>query len=534
MDDILSRQSHEGEQNERVLNQHRHGNGGCDSNENQQQQEHDVEQYILEQQQALPKLLPRHHIPLNQALHIINEHLESVAIQHVKEAHDVSNAMQNNSTTPSRRRPPKSPLKALVDSYNYTYNPSSSSPSSSSGSMSTNFVLPNSGADNDILFPPPLPGELQLPFNQQLTLKRLLDAAVGIVCYGANHHQNAASASTFIGITATAHSGLLCLPVYIVRGAEYERVARYHNWTEMQVSRMHLLSNNFATAGWETSNVHRYKEAVDYLTRASLVNRNLFARRALHWLTRYKPKYFERSELESPAQFRFEFIQAIQCKHRQKAIRLGRLIVKVDDPAPSETPLVPKMRRTGESDIMVRPDATFCIGMKPRQQKAMSANNIGYLLQHGSINNGITIEPDIEEAIVYYEIAVAWGNYIAAGNLGFIHHSHFGNFEKALKLYELAIEKGERNFTPRNLALLLMEKKFASQDYVYAAKCLLLGVQGGDAACKLKCVRTLNRVCRSWKFKLNATAQLKRQCASVLQQQKVHSHINTKMVRASY
>lgn len=436
----------------------------------------------------LPKTLSRHEIPLRQALRIINQRLATTSTP--------------TTITPPRLTPPKP--------FYFTTTRTPLPPSPQHSLYPNIHNTPSTGSPLVLCTPPPLPPASPAPSTVPTSptvvslLVRMLDSAAGIVPQ--HNHTNSPSTTrqTHTGLTATSRAGLACLPLPIVRGVEHERLARFHNWTEMQISCMHaLLSPHTSPKTWDITQIHDSSLALDYLTRASLVDRNKFARRALNWLTGDQQGKQTRQQFNSPADTRFAFFRAVESGDRRRAVKLGRLVVRNED---NETDI----------DVKVRADATIVMGMKPREQKAMAANNIGYLLQHGSVKR----EQNIKEAIRYYEMAVAWGSPAAACNLAHLLHcdDESDGLERARRLYELAIERGERNFAPRNLGLLLTEGKCTNaDDVVYAAQCLLLGVREGDGTARMKCRKTLAKICRSFKFKMSASSELRKECVAAFQ-----------------
>lgn len=323
-------------------------------------------------------------------------------------------------------------------------------------------------------------------------LIQLMDAAVGIQ----------QKSNEYIGITLSSHMACKSLPLYFARGIEYESAARILNFTEMDITLIHQLlklihSDVQDMRNWYVGDIKDMSCAVEYVMRATLTG-NRFAKRVLDWLT----PDGGRGVVTTTNGGRAEYIRAIRDGERERAIQLGR------------------MMGGGETgDERVRADETVVMTMPPREQKAMSANNIGYLLQHG----GQDIEADITESIKYYEMAVAWGSAPAASNLGHLYHcgtddsSISPDGARAERLYHLAIERGERNFAPRNLALLYMRGGHGvKSDMAEAARCLLLGIEQGDGQARAKCRKSMQAVIRSWKFKFFPSS-LKQQCLGSLE-----------------
>lgn len=320
---------------------------------------------------------------------------------------------------------------------------------------------------------------------------QLMDAAVGVQRQG----------DEFIGITLSSHLGCKSLPLYMVRGIEYENAARLLNWTEMDIGRIHKMLEIVHDEGkdmrnWFVGDVKDMTCATEYVMRATLTG-NRFAKRVLDWLS---PKGGQGVETTINGG-RAEYIRAIREGERERAIQLGRMM------AGGET-----------GNNKVRADETIVMTMAPREQKAMSANNIGFLLQHGSGD----VEVNVSESIKYYEMAIAWGSAAAASNLGYVYQCGVKNSNvipdgpRATRLYHLAIERGERNFAPRNLALLYLRGcQGVKVDVAEAARCLLLGIEQGDAQARAKCRKTLQSLVRSWRFKLVAYS-LRQQCLSAL------------------
>lgn len=286
--------------------------------------------------------------------------------------------------------------------------------------------------------------------------------------------------------------------------------------------------------------------ATDYLTRAT-ITRNRYARRLLNWL---KPHMTMTSVLQSPVHVARGFVEAVKQRDRERAIKLGRMIEAWDggqwwihhdrkynnnfSATTTGDTAHDFMNRGGFGDtghtraveqyqdgldkrvrMQVRPDATMVLGMKPREQKAMAANNIAFLLHHG--NEQHEIERDINEAVRYYEMAVAWGSASAACNLAHLYHHEYGLGKKALGYYELALERGERNFTPRNIAQLLQNGTHdLPPNTVQAAYWLVIGIAQGDAQARMKCRTSLKHLTTSLRYRFLAPPDVKRQCERVL------------------
>lgn len=321
---------------------------------------------------------------------------------------------------------------------------------------------------------------------------QLMDAAVGVQ----------RKSNEYIGITLSSHMACKSLPLYFARGIEYESAARLLNYTEMDIGLIHQVLKSVHSdvqdmRNWYIGDIKDMNCAIEYVMRATLAG-NRFAKQILDWLT----PDGGRGVVTTTNGGRSEYIRAIREGERERAIQLGR------------------MMGGGETgDERVRPDETVVLAMPPREQKAMAANNIGYLLQHG----GQDIDVDITESIKYYEMAVAWGSAAAASNLGYLYQcgtedsSIAPDGARAERLYHLAIERGERNFAPRNLALLYMRSCHGiKSDLAEAARCLLLGIEQGDGQARAKCRKSMQTIIRSWKFKFFPSA-LKQQCYGALE-----------------
>lgn len=306
--------------------------------------------------------------------------------------------------------------------------------------------------------------------------KRLLDSAVGIVI--GSHGVS--------GITLSSHAGCACLPPYLVRRVEYEAAMRQLNCSEMVIGRMHAMFND----RWYYGDVRDANAAGEYLIRATLVG-NRFAKRVLDWLAPERSKGLHTTQNGG----REEYIRAIRDGERERAVEIGRYVVACGA----------KVKGTGGTTPTrgtVRPDATMLMKMPNNEQKALAANNIGFILAHGESG----LEKDIPEAMYYYEMAIKWGSASAANNLAFL--LHYGadgdispNGAKAKLLYELAIERGERNYAPRNLGVLLHQGAPGVRvDLDGAAQSLLLGLREGNHTGMVKCAKTMQILLRSWRF----------------------------------
>lgn len=313
-----------------------------------------------------------------------------------------------------------------------------------------------------------------------------LDGAVGLIrdCERGTYHAT----------TLSAVAGLRALPVYLVRRVEYESAMRRLNMSEMSIG---ALQTRFDEDVWYFGDIKHRERGVDYLLRATLCG-NRFASRVLIWLAPERATGI--SVYKDGA--REECLRAIRDCDRGRAVELGRMM---------EAAHV----RGGQG--FGRPDATMLVSMKPKEQKAMAANNIGYLLLHGAGG----VQQDVGEGMRYYEMAVAWGSAAAASNLGFVYYAGAGTVRrdayKAKQLYELAIERGERNFAPRNLAILLHHGgRGVKADVGEAARWLLVGIrEADDIAARAKCRKSLGLLMRSWRMRF-VSGTLRTECVATL------------------
>lgn len=288
------------------------------------------------------------------------------------------------------------------------------------------------------------------------------------------------------GGTVSGEGGLRSLPAYVVRRVEYERVMRRANCSEMEIAAMH---GEFSDC-WYYGDVKDMKGGADYLMRACVCG-NMFARRVLEWLAPEEARGLGGGGMVGGKE---EWFRAIRMGERERAVELGRMV-------------------GGEG---VRPDATMLIRMGVREQRALAANNIGWMLAHGH-----GVEQDVEEAICYYDMAMQWGSAAACSNKGFLLHYGADDMvprdgNAARELYELAIERGERDHAPRNLGLLLARGGGGiRRDVAKGARWLLVGLREGDEMARERCAESLRRVVRSWRMAVWAPA-LRSECLAAL------------------
>lgn len=292
------------------------------------------------------------------------------------------------------------------------------------------------------------------------------------------------------GSTLSADMGLRCLPEYIVRRVEYESTLRKFNRSEMEIGIVHAEFED----SWYYGDVSDKELASEYLMRAMAVG-NMFAGKVLEWLDPERGREGRGGKEE--------WLKAIERGDRQRAVELGRVV-------------------GGGGNV--RPDCTVVMRMDGREQRAVSANNIGFMLANGK--GGVT--RNVEEAVRYYDMGIEWGSGPAASNKGFLLHYGAGGLvrkdgEGARMLYELAIERGERNHAPRNLGLLYWAGGGGMRrDVGKAARWLLVGLQEGDEEAKMRCEISLKRVLRSWRLALYQPA-LKAECMAALDMRKVEA-----------
>lgn len=307
---------------------------------------------------------------------------------------------------------------------------------------------------------------------------RLLDTAAGL----------RAGARGFKGATIPAENGLRCLPPYLVRRVEYERVMRRGNRSEMDIGAVH---GEF-TDCWYYGDVKDVQGGVEYLMRACLCG-NLFAKRVLEWLAPEEARRLGGKGLDGGKE---EWLRAIRMGERERAVELGRIV--------------------GAGGEGVRPDATMLMRMSVKEQRALAANNIGWTLAHGS-----GVERDVDEAIRYYDMAIEWGSAAACSNKGFLYH--YGaegelkrDGEMACRLYEMAIGRGERNHAPRNLGLLYAHGGGGGRrDVAKAVRWLLVGLREGNEEARGKCAISLKRNVGSWRLAMRHRA-LREECLAEL------------------
>lgn len=296
-----------------------------------------------------------------------------------------------------------------------------------------------------------------------------------------------------VGVTLTSYKGCRSLPLHIVRRVEYETLARILNFSEMEIGHLH---DQFAD-GWYVGDVRNIKLATDYLMRATLIG-NKFAKKALDWLS---PKHGEGISTDKRSA-REEYIRAIQKGDRKRAVELGHML------------------SGGElGNERGRADATCILQLSSKAQKAVSANNIGYLLAHGAPG----IQADPQQAIEYYRMAIEWGSGPAASNLGFLYYTGAPEVKRdalaAQRHYMLAIQRGERNFAPRNLAILMQHGGPGLRaSTVAAAHYFLLAIREGDELARAKSKKSLRALMRSWK-RYMVVPEVRRQCWDALRDQ---------------
>lgn len=310
--------------------------------------------------------------------------------------------------------------------------------------------------------------------------QRLLDASIGL----------SPQVRGWRGGTLSTYAGLQCLPVDIVRRVEYENVGRTLNMSEMQIATFHTLFRD----DWDAGHVADAGKCAEYLTRATLCG-NRFANKVLTWLA---PECAQGIDTTLSAG-RAAYLEAIRMKRRARAVGLGRMMCGAE-------------MGMGQA----RPDATAILEMDVRGQKAVAANNIGYVLVHGAEG----IERDAVEAIKYYSMAMKWGSAAAACNLGHLFYVGADGVAacgtRAKGLYEMALRRGERNYAPRNLAILYHRgADGVKADVGKAARLLVLGIREGEGAARAKCRTSLKMVMRSWRF-VFVSAEVKRACAQAV------------------
>lgn len=291
------------------------------------------------------------------------------------------------------------------------------------------------------------------------------------------------------GATLSAESGLRSLPAYLVRRVEYERVMRRANMSEMDIGVMH---GEF-TDCWYYGDVKDVQGGVEYLMRACVCG-NLFARRVLEWLAPEEARRLGGKGLDGGKE---EWLRAIRMGERERAVELGRIV--------------------GGGGGDVRPDATMLVRMSVKEQRALAANNIGWIVAHGC-----GVEVDVEEAIRYYDMAIEWGSAAACSNKGFLYHyGADGRMKRdgdlARKLYEMAIGRGERNHAPRNLGLLYAHGGGGmKRDVVEGVRWMLVGLREGNETARGKCAMSLKRNVGSWRLAMRERA-LRDECVVELE-----------------
>lgn len=307
---------------------------------------------------------------------------------------------------------------------------------------------------------------------------RLLDNAVGI----------GTVRGRTVGLTLTAARAASCLPLYLVRRVEYESAARRLNISEMDITCLHSPFDNARYIG----DIRNLNAAVEYLLRAALTG-NRFACELLSWLAP------DGDATTSKNGTREKYLAAIRTNDMDTAIALGQVL--------------------GGGNVggrSVRPDSTNFLQMSGKEQKATSANNIGYLLSHGT--DEITASP--ARAMDYYRMAVDWGSASAASNMGFMYYTGAEGIARdgmaAYDYYKIAIARGERNYAPRNMGILLQHgAPGLKPDVNAAASYFLLALREGDDLAKLKAKKSLRTLMSSWKRYLLPT-QVRRECKGIV------------------
>ena len=298
---------------------------------------------------------------------------------------------------------------------------------------------------------------------------RLLDSAVGL----------RPAVHAFRGATLTSDVAVRCLPIYLVRRVEYERAARAANLSEMDIARIHA---PFRDDPWYIGDVRDVKRGTEYLLKATMTG-NRVAKHVLDWLA---PRVWTRVDA---AGGKDEYFKAIRDGDRERAVELGRAVGQ-------------------------RPNETGMMRLGSAEQRAMAANNIGFMVARGE-----GVEKNVMEAVKYYEMAIKCGSSAACVNLGLLFYNgdEVGrDLVKARLLYETALERGERDYAPRNLGILLFHGGGGvKSDVVGAARLLLMGIREGNDDAKRKCRKSLAIVMRSWRMRL-APASLRRECANAL------------------
>lgn len=346
-----------------------------------------------------------------------------------------------------------------------------------------------------IILPQTIPG-WHVPFRKALialklgslprrSIIQLLDNAAGIRTTPSGTH----------GATRTADIGTRCLDPQIVRPVEYEGLARHLRLSELEVGLLHsLFSQDF-----RRFHVSNEEIATDYLMRA-IMRGNRYAKKVLDWLA---PHHGRGLDGWSGLSGRLEYLRAIECKERERAVEIGRFLGGAEfgyGPA--------------------RPDKTMLMTLSTQEQKAMSANNLGYLLLHGARG----IEKNEKESVLYFRMAINWGSAAAASNLGLMYakgnKAVERNCVRAKGLYELAIARGERDYAPRNLAILLAEGgNGVRRDYASSLRLLILSIKGAEGRGREKSAETLGRAVGSWRFRF-VGRELRSMCRAVLEEER--------------